>query len=806
MKYGIRHVAVIGSGVMGGGIAAHVANAGIPCTLLDIAPARLTREEEAQGLSLDSAKVRNRIVQSGYNGMLKARPPALFSKTLSHLIRTGNLEDDLDLLKDADLVAEVVVEDVEIKRALLEKILPCLKDNAIITTNTSGIPLKDISVNLTQEVKKRFLGTHFFNPPRWLKLLEVITTQDTDPELIRFVCQFGETVLGKGIVVCKDTPNFIANRVGAFDQLFILDYAMNNGYSVEEVDAIAGPIMGRPKTGIFKLNDLVGLDTNYHVVQNLYADLTHDDDREILRSEKVMRIMREMVEKGWLGRKTKGGFYKLVKGAGGKKSFDVVDLETIEYRPETKPDLPELREAGSIKSLPERLNRLVHMDGKVGRFFWAAIANILSYSAKRIPEISDDVVSIDRAMKWGYGHEIGPFEIWDALGVPETVERMEKEGVTVAPWIKEMLDANCTSFYGKERDKAVYYDVPAKGYSEVQISPKVITLKSLEAQKKSINENPSASLLDLGDGVACLEFRSKMNALDDNIVEMINFAVSEVEKNFRGLVIGNQGANFSVGANIYNILSAAKEKKWDVIHQGVSEMHKALSGLRYCSRPVVAAPFGMALGGGAEVCMSADRICAHGDLFIGLVEVGVGLIPGGGGCKELLRRVVSPVMAKAPAIDPMPFFQSIFESVALAKVTASALEAQEWGFLSEPDRIVMNADHLIHYAKEMVLHMDRMGYVPPVPGKVYAVGNRGIAAVQMLLQSMLKAGYITDHDVTVAGHLGRVMSGGELQTARWVDEQYILDLEREAFVSLCGEPKTQDRIEHMLKSGKPLRN
>jgi 3-hydroxyacyl-CoA dehydrogenase len=806
MNYGIRHVAVIGSGVMGGGIAAHVANAGIPCTLLDIAPNKLTQEEEAKGLTLESPAVRNRIVQSGYKGILKAKPPALFSKNRAPLIRTGNLEDDLDLLKEVDLVVEVVVENLEIKRALFEKILPYVKDTAIISTNTSGIPLKDISAKFSPEVKKRFLGTHFFNPPRWLKVLEVITTQDTEPELARFVCEFGERVLGKGVVVCKDTPNFIANRVAAFDQLFILDYAMNHGYSVEEVDAIAGPLMGRPKTAIFRLNDLVGLDTNYHVIQNLYPDLPHDEDREILRSEKVMRVMKEMVTRGWLGRKTKEGFYKLLKGPGGKKSFEVLDLETIEYRPEEKPELPGLKEAKSVQSLPERLRLLAQKDDKVGRLVWATIANILSYSAKRIPEISDELVSIDRAMKWGYGHDMGPFEIWDALGVPETIERMEKEGIKVAPWVREMLDANIASFYKEEGDKTVYYDVTSKGYKEVEVSPRVILLKSLKAQKRTINENPSASLIDLGYDVACLEFHSKMNALDGYIVEMINFAVTEVEKNFRGLVVGNQGGNFSVGANIFNILMAAKEKQWDLIHQGVMEMHKALNNFRFCSRPVVAAPFGMALGGGAEVCMGADRVCAHGDLFMGLVEVGVGLIPGGGGCKELLRRVVSPVMAKFPSIDPMPFVQRAFEMIAQAKVTTSALEAQEWGFLSEQDRIAMNADHIIHDAKETVLYMDRMGYIPPVPGKVYAVGNKGIAAVQMLLQGMRKAGYITDHDVTVAGHLGHVMCGGALQTPGWVDEQYILDLEREAFVSLCGEPKTQDRIEHMLMTNKPLRN
>jgi 3-hydroxyacyl-CoA dehydrogenase len=409
-------------------------------------------------------------------------------------------------------------------------------------------------------------------------------------------------------------------------------------------------------------------------------------------------------------------------------------------------------------------------------------------------------------MKWGYGHDLGPFEIWDALGPAQTVERMEQEGFQPAAWVNEMLARGFTSFYKQEGEKTWYYDPAAKDYREVPVRPNVLVLKSLKARDKIVKENAGASLIDLGDGVACLEFHSKMNALDEDIVGMINFSTAEVEKNFIGLVIGSQAANFSVGANIFNILAAAKEKKWDLIHQGVSRMHAALGGLRRCSRPVVAAPYGMALGGGAEVCMSADRACAHRDLFMGLVEVGVGLIPGGGGCKELLRRVVSPSMAQYPTIDPMPFLQSAFEAPAQAKVTTSALEAREWGFLSEADPIVMNLDHLLHQAKEMVLHMDRLGYIPPAPEPVYAVGYKGVAAMTMLLKSMRKGGFITDHDVTVAGRLGQVMCGGELQMPGWVDEQYILDLEREAFVSLCGEPKTQDRIEHMLKTNKPLRN
>ncbi len=802
----IRHAAVIGAGVMGGGIAAHIANAGIPCTLMDIAPNKLTPDEEAKGLTLQSPQVRNRIVKYGYDALMKSKPPALFSKSRADLIRIGNLEDNLEMIKDADLVIEVVVENLAIKQSLFEKIAPFIKETAIIGSNTSGIPIKDIAGRMNPEMRKRFLGTHFFNPPRWLKLLEIIPTTDTAPDVIARMQRFGEFLLGKGVVVCKDSPNFIANRLLAFDGTFLLDYAVRNGYSVEEVDAVTGPTMGRPKTASFKLMDLVGLDVNHHVVENLYPAIPNDESRELFKSPGAARVTGSLVEKGWLGRKSGGGFYKKLKTKDGGKAFEVVDLATCEYRPQQKVEIASLGKAKNIKALPERLRYLVQAEDKAGKLVWSVLSADLSYASLRVPEIADDIYSIDRAIRWGFSHEMGPFEIWDALGVQETVARMEADNVKVAPWVKEMLAAGFPSFYKQDGPVLSYYDQAAKAYKEVPVNPRIIILKSLTDQGKVIKKNPSASLIDMGDDVACLTFHSKMNAIDNFTVEMSRFAVEEVERNFKGMVIGNQSSNFCVGANIFLMLMAAKQNKWDEIHKGVSELQNALGGFRRCARPVVAAPFGMALGGGAEVCFGSDRVCASADLFMGLVEVGVGLIPAGGGCKELVRRVVSPPMAIAAEADPLLFVQHIFQTVAQAKVTMSALEAREWGFLSPADHIVMNVDHLLHDAKQMVLSMDAMGYVPPVPGKVYAMGERGIAAVSALVWQMRQGGFVTEHDVTVVNQLANVMCGGKLSAPQWVDEQYILDLEREAFVSLCGDPKTQDRMQHMLEKGKPLRN
>ena len=624
MEHKISHVAVIGSGVMGGGIAALVANAGIPVTLLDIAPFKLTPQEEAQGLSLDDPQVKNRIVKQGFQGIVKGKPPALFAKSRSELIRVGNLEDDSALISDADLIIEVVLENLDIKRRLFDKIAPYIKPTAIVGSNTSGIPISDISAGFSEDLKKRFLGTHFFNPPRWLKLLEIVPTAGTDPACVERVSAFGEVLLGKGVVLCKDSPNFIANRIGAFDGSFMLDYALNHGYSIEEVDAVAGPLMGRPKTAVFKLADLVGLDVNFHVLTNLYPAIAHDEAREVLRSAKPMGLYKAMVDKGRLGRKAGQGFYRMSKGKGGEKLFEVIDLASLEYRPQEKPVIEGLKEAKAIASLPKRLRHLVEDQGRLGALVWNNLGKLLAYASTTIPEISDNFYSIDNAMKWGYGHDLGPFEVWDALGVASTVARMEAEGMTVASWVKEMLAAGIESFYAENPDGTYYYDVASKSLQKIPMNPDIIILKTIKRQGGTILANESASLVDIGDGVACLEFHSKMNALDQGIVEMINQSVAEVEKNFKGMVVGNQGANFSVGANILMILGAAKQQQWDLIHQGVAGMHQALGSLRFCARPVVAAPFGMALGGGAEVAMQADRICAHGDLFMGLVEVGVG--------------------------------------------------------------------------------------------------------------------------------------------------------------------------------------
>ena len=566
-----------------------MANAGIPVTLLDIAPFKLTPQEEAQGLSLDDAKVKNRIVMQGLTGIVKGKPPALFSKTRAELIRAGNLEDNLEWLKDADLIIEVVLENLDIKRQLFEKIGAYIKPTAIVGSNTSGIPISDISAEFSDDLKKRFLGTHFFNPPRWLKLLEIVPTDDTDPAVVEQMSAFGEQLLGKGVVLCKDSPNFIANRIGAFDGGFMLDYALNNGYTIEEVDAVAGPLMGRPKTAVFKLADLVGLDVNFHVLSNLYPAIEHDPAREVLASEKPMGLYKAMVESGKLGRKARQGFYRMIKGKGGKKSFEVIDLATMEYRPEERPEIEGLKEAKAIHSLPKRLQHLVNEQGRLGALVWNNLGNLLAYASTTIPEISDNFYSIDNAMKWGYGHDLGPFEVWDALGVAQTAQRMEAEGMTVAPWVKEMLEAGIESFYAEKPDGMYYYDIPAKSMQKIPLNPDIIILKSLKDQDKTILSNASASLLDMGDGVACLEFHSKMNALDGEIVEMINQSVAEVEKNFAGMVVGNQGANFSVGANLMMILTAIQQKQWDLIGQMVAAMHAALGSLRFCARPVVAA-------------------------------------------------------------------------------------------------------------------------------------------------------------------------------------------------------------------------
>ncbi len=794
MTHPINRVAVIGSGTMGGALAAHFANAGIPAYLLDIVPSKLTPDEEKKGLTLASPAVRNRIVNAGLEAIIKSRPAALFTPQTVERITIGNLEDNFDFVREADWILEAVVENLAIKRQLMARIDAARKPDSIVTTNTSGIPIKDISDDCSPSFKQHFLGTHFFNPPRYLKLLEVIPGPETLPAVVDFVSKFGENVLGKGIVVCKDRPNFVANRIGTYSGLVSLRYAYENGYSVTEVDDITGPLIGRPKTATFRLFDLVGVDIPLHVADNTYPLIPDDESQQEWRAPE---FLREIVKRGWLGNKTKQGFYKEVKGAQGRE-FHVLDLKTFEYKPSEKIIYDSVVNAEMYDTPAERLRFLVSQDDRAAKFIWYTTAHLLAYSSNRLPEIADDIVSVDNAMKWGFANEAGPFETWDALGVAETVQRMEKEGYKVAPWVKEMLATGHPSFYQDGK----YYDLRTKEYCQLPKPENVIFLRD----QKVIKSNDSASLIDLGDGVACLEFHTKMNTLDEGIVEIAQDAMEEVDKNFVGMVLGNQGEAFGAGANVMTVYIAAENQEWDTIAQAGKKLQDFAMAMRYSPKPIVTAPFGYTLGGGCEVAMAGSRIVAHAESYVGQVEVAMGLVPAGGGCKELLRRIVSPAM-QTPNADPLPFLQRVFELVGMGKVATSAEEARQMGFLGPADRVVMNRDQLIAEAKKTVLEMVADGYRPPVRGKIiYAAGERMLAVLRLAIYSMLQGKYITEYDAHVGEKIAYVLCGGDLTSPTWVTEQYILDLERATFVSLCGEAKTRERIVHFLNTGKPLRN
>ncbi len=801
----IRKAAVIGAGTMGAAIAAHLANAGIPVYLLDIVPTSLTPEEEAKGLTLKDPEVRNRIVMQGLERMKKSKPAALFSEDRLALITPGNMEDNFDWVGEADWIIEAVIERLDIKQQVMARIEEVRKPDAIVSTNTSGIPLRLIGEGRSEAFLRHFLGTHFFNPPRYLKLVEIIPGPGTDPEILEFMTEFVEKHLGKRAVRAKDTPNFIGNRLMVITGAFITKFAIENDYTVEEVDAILGKLIGRPKTAHFRLMDLVGIDVMDHVSRNLYEAIPHDPFRDLLTDPNVERVTKFLLEKGWLGNKTGQGFYKRVK-QNGKKEFWHLNLKTLEYEPPAKPRWDSVKKAKDIEDLGERLRFLVQQDDKVGRLVWATLANQCSYAGYVTPEIADDIINVDNAMRWGFNHEMGPFEVWDALGVAETVERMEKDGYFVADWVKEMLANGHPSFYQYENGRVVgYYDFKKKAYKPMPTNPNVIVLKDLKAQGKEIERNLSASLIDLGDGVLLLEFHTKANALDPDIFKMYETALKRLDTDFDGMVVGNQGEHFCAGANVFNIAMAGQQKMVDMLHEMVKEFQSLMMAVRYFPKPIVAAPFGMTLGGGAEVVMAASRVVASAETYMGLVETGVGLIPAGGGCKELLRRVVNPAM-RTQGADPLPFLQRVFEQIAMAKVATSAEEARQMGFLTAADRIVMNPDFLIAEAKKEVLELVRQGYHPPVPEKIYAGGRDMLAALRIAVWSLREGNYITDHEVKIANHLAYVLAGGDHDRPTWVDEWHILNLEREAFVELAQEPKTLERIWNFLKTGKVKRN
>ncbi len=794
----IKKAAVLGAGVMGAQIAAHLANAGIPCLLLDIAPKELTPDETAKGLTLESRAVRNRLAQAGFDAAQKAKPAAFFIGDAAKLVSVGNFEDDLPKLKDCDWVLEAIVEKLDIKRSLYERIEPHLKPEAIITSNTSGIPLAQLAEGRSDNFRRRFLGTHFFNPPRYLRLMEIITQPETSGEVACFMAGFLDKTLGKGIVYAKDTPGFVANRIGNFSMLNAFNVMGELGLSFEEVDALTGSVIGHAKSASFRTLDVVGLDTAYNVAKNLYNSLPNDEKRE---SFKVPAFMQAMVERRLLGDKTGGGFYKKVG-----KDIVTLDTTTFEYRPQQKTQFASLGAAKQIESLPERLRSLVYAEDKAGEFLWRTMSEAACYAANRIPEIADNIVEIDNAMKWGFAHEMGPFEKWDAIGVEKSVARLKEEGRAIPANVEKMLAAGAKSFYKTENGERQYFDFASGEYKAIRVPAGITVLKSLKDQSKVVKKNAGASLIDLGDGVACVEFHSKMNALGSDQLGMIGFAIKEVEKNFVGLVIGNQGENFSAGANIMMMLMAAQEGEWDEINLGVRQFQNTTMSLRYSAKPVVVAPHHLTLGGGCEMVLHSDRAVAAVETYIGLVEVGVGLLPGGGGTKEMAVRAAEAVEA-SPGVDQFEVLRANFELTAMGKVATSAVEARKWGLLRKADRVVMNDRRVIAEAKQTVLTLVAEGYTPPQPRQdVLVLGEAALTKFKLGMHMMQRGGYISAHDALIGTKIATVMSGGNLTRPTRVSEQYLLDLEREAFVSLCGTKATQERLAHMLKTGKPLRN
>ncbi|WP_249871207.1 3-hydroxyacyl-CoA dehydrogenase/enoyl-CoA hydratase family protein [Oceanobacillus saliphilus] len=795
MKHLIKSAAVLGSGVMGSGIAAHLANLGIPVMMLDIVPRELTKEEVEKGLTMDHPVVRNRIAANSKRALRKQKPSPITTKQSLELISVGNMEDDMKKLADVDWVIEVVVENLEIKKKVFATIDNYRTKGTIVSSNTSGISVEAMIEDCSEDMKKHFLGTHFFNPPRYLKLLEVIPTKHTDPQVLRFMKQFGEDVLGKGVVEAKDTPNFIANRIGTYGLLVTVREMQKGGFSVGEVDSVTGPLIGRPKSATFRTLDVVGLDTFSHVAKNVY-DQVNGAEKEVFD---IPEFMKKMLDEGLLGAKSGQGFFV-------KKDREIYELnpESMEYENRKKLKTAATEMAKQEKDSRHKMKALVSAKGdKAGDLVWSILKPVLTYSAELLFEIADDVVSIDKAMKWGFGWELGPFETWDAIGLRSSVERMQEEGEAVPDWVLAMLENGHESFYKTIEGNTYYYE---KGdYKEQRFNEKEIHIKRLKELNGVIKKNSGASLIDMGDGVALLEFHSRSNAIGLDIIQMVNDSIEEVSKNYEGLVIGNQGKNFCVGANLAMMLMEAQDDNFFELDMVVRKFQNMAMAIKYSEKPVVVAPFNMTLGGGAEVSLPAAAIQASPETYMGLVEFGVGLIPGGGGTKELYLKELRN-LPQGVDFDLTKVANHVFEKVATANVSTSAAEALENGFLNKNDRISANPDHLLYDAKQRVLALAKSGYKKPIREKIPVVGDSGYAAMVMGARTMQYGGYASQHDVKIAEKLAYVLSGGRIKEGTFIDEQVMLDLEREAFLSLIAEPLTQARMQHMLVKGKPLRN
>jgi 3-hydroxyacyl-CoA dehydrogenase len=804
MTQRIQKTVVLGAGTMGARIAAHFANAGLPCLLLDIVPKDARPAE------------RNNIVQAGLDAAKKARPAAFFAPGLASRISIGNFDDDLPRIAEADWIIEVVAENLEIKRRLLAKVAQVRKPGSIVTTNTSGLPVHLIAEGLPEEFQQHWAGTHFFNPPRYMKLVELIPGPKTSKAVLDTLTEFCDCALGKGAVLAKDTPNFIANRIGTFSMLNALRLMGQLGMTIEEVDACTGPAVGWPKSATFRTADIVGLDVLMHVVKNIYETAPNDESRE---TYKIPEFLEEMARRKWLGDKTGQGFYKRVKGGQGDSEILTLDLQTMEYRPKQKARFASIEAGKAVEDTRERLRALLTplFEGaktdKAQQFIWSGLSEMCLYAGRRMPEISDHIEDVDRAVRWGFAWELGPFELVDAIGLPAFAAQIKKEGRTLPPIFEKALASGRSSFYESEKGTTKVFDFASGTTKKVEEPAGILSLKNLKDAGREVERNSGASLIDLGDGVVCCEFHSKMNAIGSDLIAMIHKGIKRLDTDFDAMVIANQATNFSVGANLMLVLVGAQEQEWDELHTAVKQFQNVNLAIKYASKPVVVAPQGMALGGGCEIGLHAAKIHAAAEAYIGLVEVGVGLIPGGGGTKEMLIRA-NENAASGDDLDLFHTLKPVFENIATAKVGTSAEESRELGYLRRTDTYSMNRERTVADAKQTALGLVRGGWKPAAGSwqegaqttQIKVLGESFLAAGKMAIHMMVRGGYASDYDAHVARKLANILAGGALSAPQMVSEQYVLDLEREAFVSLCGEKKTQERMAHTLKTGKPLRN
>lgn len=801
MKRRIRKVAVIGSGIMGSGIACHFANIGVQVLLLDIPPKELNEVEQQKGLSLADKPVRNRIVNSNLEKAIKSKPSPLYHSLFSKRIETGNLEDDISKIKDVDWIVEAVVERLDVKKFIFQEIEKYRTSGTLVTSNTSGIPIRFMSEGRSDDFRQHFAVTHFFNPPRYLQLFEVIPNVDCKPEVIDFLLSYGEKFLGKTSVLAKDTPAFIGNRIGIFGIMNIFHTIQALGLSVSEVDKLTGVIMGRPKSATFRTADIVGLDTLIHVAKGLDSNCLADECREMFQ---LPHFTTKMIENNWLGEKTKQGFYKKITSEQGKSEIWELNLDTMVYQPSSKVSFPTLELIKSIENTLERFPVLIKGKDKAAEFYRKTFAALFAYVQNRIPEISNELYRIDDAMKAGFGWENGPFEIWEALGIEQGVELMKSEGYNPATWITEILSLGIKTFYKIEKGQTYFYDRYRKEYAKKSGQEGIIILNNFRSTK-TIWKNAESSIIDLGDGILNLEFHSKMNTIGGGVLQGINKAIDLAEKDFQGLVVANQGVNFSVGANIAMIFMMAVEQEYDELYMTIKYFQDTMMRMRYSSIPTVAAPHGMTLGGGCELCLHADKIIAAAETYIGLVEFGVGVIPGGGGTKELTLRAFDSLRKNDVEFNRL---QEYFLTIAMAKVSTSAYEAFDLGILQKgKDVVVVNKMRQIAEAKKHALLLAEAGYTKPIERTdIRVLGQQLLGGFLVGIDSMKVGNYISDYDKKIASKLAYVMAGGDFSEPTLVSEQYLLELEREAFLSLCTERKTLERIQYMLKNGKPLRN